>query len=75
VTLASSIPAQGRVQVQIVTRDGRSRSLGEAVLGGAAGSWGAQLPVELSAVQELRLLGSDGRPTLTATFATTNPWD
>ena len=75
VTLAPSIPAPGRVQVQVLTRDGRSLSLGQAVLGGAAGSWGAQLPVDLSAVQELRLLGSDGRPTLTATFTTTNPRD
>src|SRR5918996_1445705 len=42
VTLAPSIPAKGRVQVQVLTRDGRSLSLGQAVLGGAAGSWGAQ---------------------------------
>jgi hypothetical protein len=45
------------------------------VLGGATGSWGGRLPVDLSAVQELRLLGPDGRPVFTATFATTNPWD
>ena len=75
VTLAASVPAPGRVRVQVVTRDGRWLSLGEAVLGGAAGSWGGQLPVDLSAVQELRLLGPDRRPAFTATFATTNPWN
>jgi hypothetical protein len=48
---------------------------GEAVLGGAKGTWGGQLPVDLSAVHELRFVGSDGRPTLAATFDTTNPWD
>jgi Putative zinc-finger len=66
---------EGRFQVQAVTRDGRYLPLGDAVLGGAKGTWGGQLPVDLSAVRELRFVGSDGRPTLTATFDTTNPWD
>ena len=74
-TLQPSIPAKGRFQVQVVTRDGRDLSLGQAVLGGATRTWGGQLPVDLSAVHELRLMGSDGRPTFTATLATTNPWD
>jgi hypothetical protein len=45
------------------------------VLGGGKGTWGGQFPVDLSAVHELRFVGSDGRPTLTATFDTANPWD
>ena len=74
-TLQSSTQDEGRFQVQVVTRDGRYLALGDAVLGGAKGSWGGQLPVDLSAVHELRFVGSDGRPTLTATFDTANPWD
>jgi anti-sigma factor RsiW len=74
-TLQPPIQEEGRFQVQAVTRDGRYLSLGDAVLGGAKGTWGGQLPVDLSAVHELRFVGSDGRPTLTATFDTTNPWD
>jgi hypothetical protein len=64
----------GRYQVQAVTRDGRYLALGEAVLGGGQGAWGAQLPIDLSAVRELRLLAPDGRAAYTATFDATNPW-
>jgi Putative zinc-finger len=74
VTLQPSIPEKGRFQVQVVTRDGRYLPLGDAVLGGATGTWGGQLPVDLSAVHELRFLGSDRRPAFAATFATANPW-
>ena len=75
VTLQPSTQTEGRFQVQVVTRDGRYLSMGDAVLGGGKGTWGGQLPVDLSAVHELRFMGSDRRPTLTATFATANPWD
>ena len=75
VTLQPSTRDEARFQVQAVTRDGRYLPLGDAVLGGAKGTWGGQLPVDFSAVHELRFVGSDGRPTLTATFDTTNPWD
>ena len=75
VTLQPPTRDEDRFQVQAVTRDGRYLPLGDAVLGGAKGTWGGQLPVDLSAVRELRFVGSDGRPTLTATFDTTNPWD
>jgi anti-sigma-K factor RskA len=74
-TLQPSTQEEGRFQVQVVTRDGRYLALGAAMLGGAKGTWGGQLPVDLSAVHELRFVGSDGRPTLTATFDTANPWD
>jgi hypothetical protein len=74
VTLQPSIQ-EDRFQVQAVTRDGRYLALGDAVLGGAKGTWGGQLPVDLSAVHELRFTGSDGRTAFTATFDTANPWD
>jgi Putative zinc-finger len=74
VTLQPSIQ-EGRFQVQAVTRDGRYLALGDAVLGGAKGTWGGQLPVDLSAVHELRFTGSDGRTAFTATFDAANPWD
>jgi putative zinc finger protein len=75
VTLQPSIQEEGRFQAQAVTRDGRYLPLGDAVLGGAKETWGGQLPVDLSAVHELRFVGSDGRPTFAATFDTANPWD
>jgi Putative zinc-finger len=75
VTLQPPIQAEGRFQVQAVTRDGRYLSLGDAVLGGAKGTWGGQLPVDLSAVHGLRFIGPDGRTAFTATFDTANPWD
>jgi hypothetical protein len=75
VTLQPSSQEEGRFQVQVVTRDGRYLSLGDAVLGGAKATWGGQLPVDLSAVHQLRFLGPDGRPAFAATFDTANPWD
>jgi Putative zinc-finger len=75
VTLQPPIQEEGRFRVQVVTRDGRYLSLGDAVLGGATATWGGELPVELSAVHELRFVASDGRTAFAATFATANPWD
>jgi hypothetical protein len=75
VTLRAPIAAERRFRVQVLTRDGRYLAAGEAVLGGAKGVWGGQLPVDLSAVHELRLLGPDGRTAFAATFDATNPWD
>jgi hypothetical protein len=75
VTLQPSLSEENRFQVQVVTRDGRYLPLGDAVLGGARGAWGGQLPVDLSAVHELRFVGSDGRTAFAATFNAANPWD
>jgi putative zinc finger protein len=75
VTLQPSVAEEGRFQVQVVTRDGRYLPLGDAVLGGARGAWGGQLPVDLSAVHELRFVGTDGRTAFAATFDAANPWD
>jgi hypothetical protein len=75
VTLRPPMPAERRLQVQVLTRDGRYLAAGEAVLGGATGTWGVQLPVDLSAVHELRLVGPDARTVFSATFDTAGPWD
>jgi anti-sigma-K factor RskA len=75
VTLQPAIQEEGRFQVQAVTRDGRYLPVGDATLGGAKGTWGGQLPVDLAAVHELRFLGPDRRAAFTATFDTANPWD
>jgi hypothetical protein len=74
-TLQPSIRQEGRFQVQVVTRDGRYLPVGDAVLGGAKRAWGGQLPVDLSAVHQLRFVGSDGRTVFAATFDADNPWD
>lgn len=76
VALQPSVRESGRFQVQVVTRGGRYLPLGDAVLGGARGAWGGQLPVDLSAVHELRFVGSDGRTAFAATFdKATSAWD
>lgn len=62
-------------EVRVVSRDGRYLELGEAVLGGDSAVWGRQIPVDLSAVQEIRFDGSDGRAVLTAAFGTASPWE
>jgi hypothetical protein len=74
VTLQPPVRAEGRFRVQVVTRDGRYLPVGDAVLGGANGAWGGQLPVDLSAVHELRFVGSDGGMAFAATFDRANPW-
>jgi hypothetical protein len=63
VTLRPPLPAERRFQVQILTR------------GAATGTWGVQLPVDLSAVHELRLVGPDGRTAFAAGFDAAGPWD
>ncbi len=74
VTLQPPVGEQGRFQVQVVTRDGRYLAGGDAVLGGARGAWGGQIPVDFSAVHELRFVGPDGRTVFAATFDAANPW-
>jgi Putative zinc-finger len=74
VTLQPPPPAERRFRVQVLTRDGRYLAAGDAVLGGASRVWGGQLPVDLSAVHELRFVGSDGRLAFAATFDEAGPW-
>jgi hypothetical protein len=75
VTLQPSIQDKGRFQLEVVTRDGRYLPIGNTVLSGAEQAWGGQLPVDLSAVHQLRFVGSDGQAVLVATFGNANPWD
>jgi hypothetical protein len=75
VTLQPPVREERRFQVQVVTRNGGYLALGDAVLGGANGAWGGQIPIGLSAVHELRFVGSDGRMAFAATFDATNPWE
>jgi anti-sigma factor RsiW len=52
-------PAQPEsFSVQLITRDGRHLSLGETVLGGTHTTWGAQIPVKLSQVSQLRFVAA-----------------
>lgn len=75
VTVQPPIGEQRSFEVRVVTRDGRYLGVGSAVLGGEVQVWGHQIPVDLSAVREVRFVGSDGRIAFTAIFGAANPWD
>ena len=60
--------------VQLVTRDGRHLSLGGTVLGGTHRTWGAQIPVKLTQVRQLRFEAASGQFTMTAYLNPRNPW-
>jgi hypothetical protein len=60
--------------VQLVTRDGRHLSLGETVLGGTDRTWGAQIPVTLTQVSQLRFQAASGQSTIIANLNPRNPW-
>jgi hypothetical protein len=75
VTLRPAVRDEGPFQVQVVTRDGRYLPLGDAHLTGTRGVWGGQLPVDISAVHQLRLVGSHAGTAFTASFDGANPWD
>jgi hypothetical protein len=66
---------QGQLQVQALTRDGRYLALGKAVLGGGNRAWGGQIPVDLSAVHQLRFVRSDGQTAFAATFDGVRSWN
>jgi hypothetical protein len=61
-------------EVQLITRDGRHLSLGETVLGGTHRTWGAQIPVNLTQVSQLRFEAASGQFTMTAYLNPRNPW-
>lgn len=75
VSVQPSIPDTGPLQVEAVTRDGRHLTLGKAVLGGGNRAWGGQIPVNLSDVQALRFLRSDGQTAFSAAFNGVKSWD
>jgi hypothetical protein len=66
--------AAQRFNVQLVTRHGTHVPAGSAVLGGALESWGAQIPVDLTTVTQLRFVAADGRTTITADLNASSPW-
>jgi hypothetical protein len=74
VTLQPAPPAGRMFEVQVVTRDGRYIILGEVALGGDNEVWGSQIPVDLSAVSQLRFVGPEGRTAFTAAFDGDGPW-
>jgi hypothetical protein len=65
---------EGGFEVRVLTRDGRSLAVGEAILGGDSVAWGRQIPVDLSDVQEIRFVGADGRAAYVAVFDEAGPW-
>jgi hypothetical protein len=69
------MPSERRFEVELVTSDGRTLSLGPAVMGGDVTGWGAVLPVDLASVSELHFLDANGKPVLTASFGETSPWE
>jgi hypothetical protein len=62
-------------RVWAVTDDGRYLEMGEAILCGDVQGWGRQIPVDLSALRELRFVGQDDRTTFTASFDSSYPWE
>jgi hypothetical protein len=74
-TLRPSALEPARYDVELVARDGRTLSLGRALLGGSRTTWGACIPLDLTDVAALRFRGPDGRVALVALFPdAADPW-
>lgn len=67
-------PGAQRFDVQLITRDGRHLSLGSAVLGGTWGTWGVQIPMDLTQVAQLRFVAAGGQTTMVADLNARTPW-
>jgi hypothetical protein len=63
-----------RFDVELVTRDGRHLPAGTAVLGGTHGTWGAQIPIDLTNLTQLRFVAADGQTTIVANLNARTPW-
>ena len=63
-----------RFTVQLITRDGRHLPAGTAVLGGTHGTWGAQIPIDLTNLAQLRFVAADGQTTIVANLNARTPW-
>jgi hypothetical protein len=75
VTLETPFDTETRFVVAARKRDGAYVELGRAELGVDQRVWGVRLPIDLAAVQGLRLVAEDGTE-LTATFGpSASPWD
>jgi hypothetical protein len=73
-TLSRPAAQPEHYDVQLITRDGRRLSLGGTVLGGTRRTWGAQIPVELTQVSQLRFEAASGQTTMVAYLNAHNPW-
>jgi hypothetical protein len=73
-TLSLPTARAERYEVQLITRDGRHLSLGGTVLGGTHRTWGAQIPVQLNQVSQLRFESASGQSTIIAYLNPRNPW-
>jgi len=73
-TLNQPTAQPGHYEIQLVTRAGRHLSLGETVLGGTHRTWGAQIPVNLTQVSQLRFEPAHGQPAIIAYLHPRNPW-
>lgn len=63
-----------RFDVQLITRDGRHVQAGWAILGGTDDTWGAQIPIELTTVAQLRFVAADGQTTIVTNPNARSPW-
>jgi hypothetical protein len=67
-------PGTQRFNVQLITRDGRHLPAGSAVLGGTHWTWGAQIPMDLTKVTQLRFVTAGGQTAMVAYLNTRGPW-
>jgi hypothetical protein len=63
-----------RFDVELVTRDGRHLPAGPAVLGGTHDTWGAQIPMDLTKVTQLRFVAAGGQTAIVAYLNARGPW-
>jgi hypothetical protein len=63
-----------RFGVQLITRDGRRLPAGTAILGGTHDTWGAQIPMDLTNLAQLRFVAADGHTTIIAHLNARSPW-
>ncbi|MDR0343095.1 MAG: hypothetical protein LBI49_08210, partial [Nocardiopsaceae bacterium] len=70
------MPGSGaqRYHVQLITRDGQRLAAGSAVLGGHRSTWGAQIPMDLAKLAQLRFIAPDGKTAMVAYFTARSPW-
>lgn len=70
------LPGSGtqRFAVEMITRDGRHLPVGTAILGGTHGTWGAQIPMNLSNLAQLRFVASSGHTAMVANVNARSPW-
>jgi hypothetical protein len=66
--------AAQRFDVQLITRDGRHLPAGSAVLGGTHDTWGAQIPMDLTKVIQLRFVTAGGQTIMVADLNARRPW-